>query len=345
MRMQRTAMRSWGLLVCVVLIGACAKHRKATEVEDGLADGVAGRACKRDADCPGGRCSAVLHIVSLDDGVAAPGGYCTASCESDSDCGAEGICSVPAGELEGECLVRCTAADACREGYLCTGLVQLGAARVAGTCRPKPETEQLDDGAAGRACKSNAECGGGQCMGVSPLGVTLPGNYCSARCLEDAQCGEGGACLAFEGSSSAGHCFARCTDDRDCARDGYRCRTLAPGFQGCFPAPAALPDRRAGAACSVDADCGGSAGSCVDSLPFGSFVADETTPQPGGYCTQECALDADCGAGAQCISRGIQGGMCLGSCTDQRDCRAGYRCVAHGRELDDSQRVCIALPQ
>jgi hypothetical protein len=272
----------------------------------------------------------------------APGGYCTASCETDTQCGGGGKCSAPVGEVEGECLALCTDASACRAGYLCVGAVARW--QITGTCQPAPQTAQLDDGVVGLPCESNADCGGGECAAASPLGTPLPGRYCSGRCLEDSNCGAGGACLVYSGSNNAGHCYARCSSDTECTRAGYGCRQLAPNFNACYPAPVALPDRHAGAACRDDSDCGGNEGSCAFVLPYGNLnAANEEIPAPGGYCTQVCSLDAECGANAQCIAAGVKGGMCLGRCNSDTDCRKGYRCALHGRDLSDTDSVCIPV--
>jgi hypothetical protein len=340
-------MRWLAVWSCTAALSGCAKQRVPvleTDASVGLPDDTAGNGCKRDTDCATGRCASTLHIQTATTSVMAPGGYCTTDCEIDSQCGSGGECSVPAGEASGECLGRCKADGECRAGYRCVGAGRTGGILVSGTCQPQPETGRLADGAAGRTCTSDADCKGGQCDATSTLGTRLPGNYCTARCLEDSQCGAGGACLLFSGSSDAGHCFARCASNLDCARDGYSCRLVGPGFRACYPAPDPLPDNTAGKACSADADCGGGDHTCASELPFGSFASYEIVPAPNGYCTQECALDSDCGAGAQCISRGVQGGMCLAKCSAMMECRDGYSCLAHGRDLNEQDRVCIPAP-
>jgi hypothetical protein len=333
----------WLVLTACLLAAfapGCARKRRLLGPGDTLPDGVAGTACKRDTDCKGGLCVGVLHIQAVSDAVDAPDGYCTLSCEIDSQCGALGECSVPAGENQGECLAGCNDELPCRSGYLC-----VGASRpfgLNGTCQPAPETARLEDGVVGQACEGNADCGEGRCAATTPLGTRLPGGYCSARCLDESDCGEGGGCLVYAGSSNAGHCYARCGSDADCEREGYRCREIGPSFRACYPAPKALPDHTAGNACGDDADCGGTENSCAFVLPFGSR-ATEDVEAPGGYCTQACSLDAECGAHAQCIAAGSRGGMCLGRCDVDADCRDGYRCISHGRDLIDEDRVCFPV--
>jgi hypothetical protein len=331
-------------LMFVCLLGACAKQTPAVPEPDagsGLPDRVAGMGCKRDDDCPKGRCAGALHIQASDTSIDAPGGYCTMDCDTDSLCGVSGECAVPSGQNVGECLARCMDAAQCRDGYVCVGASSSGGFRISGTCQPQPATGRVPDGLVGRECTSAADCQGGECARTSPLGLEYPGNYCSARCLDDDACGAGGGCLVDHASAEAGFCFARCSSDGDCSRDGYRCRHIGAGFDACYPAPRSLPDDIAGAACQSDDDCGGNKSSCAVELPFGDFSANTIAAAPGGYCTQRCTYDTDCGAHAQCIAAGIMGGYCLGSCQQASDCRSGYSCAAHERDLNDRDRVCV----
>jgi hypothetical protein len=330
--------------LAALLVAACSEDRKASAVAipdagADLPDHTAGKACKRDADCATGRCARMLQVQQTE----AQEGYCTTDCDSDSRCGLGGACSVLAGEQSGECMATCAGNEDCRKGYICAGGGRAGALMVMGMCQPKAETGQLEDGTVGQACVSDANCRGGTCASASPLGTKLPGNYCTARCFEDSECGSGGACLLLEGSSEAGNCYDACSSDEDCTREGYRCRNLGPDLDACYPAPTSLPDNTAGRACSRDADCGGARDSCADDLPFGSWFGYEIVAAPGGYCTQTCSRDSECGQGAQCISRGVEGGMCLARCIEPGDCRESYQCVTHGRDNDIDQ-VCVPVP-
>lgn len=85
---------------------------------DPLPDNTTGIACAADADCGGamGSCAAMLPAAGGGE-VAAPAGYCTASCEIDADCGAGGLCVVTrAGAI---CFDPCAMPTECREGYVC----------------------------------------------------------------------------------------------------------------------------------------------------------------------------------------------------------------------------------
>jgi hypothetical protein len=339
----------WLLIVgsfSVALVAACSSSRAPESAADGgshvLPAHIAGKACKRDAECATGRCAASL-LITAGAPTAAPGGYCTTTCDTDSTCGEGAECSVTSDADSGECLASCRAVADCRAGYHCVGAGSVAGMSFSGSCRPEPPTDKLGDRVAGRACAADADCLGGRCASTTAVGSDYPGNYCSGDCLEDAQCGAGGACLTLAGSGDAGRCYAHCESDADCSRRGYRCWPIADGFHACYPVPAALPDNTTGKPCAGDPDCGGGADTCASMLPFGSFPANELVPAPGGYCTQECSLDSECGAGAQCINRGAQGGMCLAICTTMDDCRDGYSCAVHLRDNRADEKVCAPL--
>jgi hypothetical protein len=336
----------WCLVLCLLSFG-CSKHSRQMAEPDAsvpLTDHSAGKGCKRDADCPGGRCASELHIASASQASAAMGGYCTRACDSDSQCGERGECSVPAGEEAGECLGNCKREADCRDGYTCVGAGGVSGISISGTCQPMARAGNLRGAVVGDACGSDGDCPGGECLRTTPLGMKFPNNYCSARCFEDAQCGDGGACLVFAGSGDAGHCYAHCSSDADCTREDYRCRRLGSDLMACYPAPAPLPNNTAGNPCTSDQDCGGAMGSCATTLPLGIMFADQVAPAPGGYCTQPCSLDSECGDGAQCISAGVTGGLCMSRCSAEADCREGYACLLTVRDLNDDH-VCRLVPK
>ncbi len=334
--------RLLALLCGALQLAACAEIRGATPDagEPSLPDHTAGKACKSDSDCAGGRCSHGLHLFAANQAEPTPDGYCTLECARDSQCGASGECSVPSGAKLGECLATCDKSSACRAGYWCVGESSLAVLHVRGTCQPQPATGKLSDGRVGESCSTDDDCPGGQCAATSQIGTAFPGNYCTARCLDDEACGAGGACLVFVGSGEAGYCYKPCFSDAECTRDHYRCVNIGPNFDACYPAPTPLPDHSAGQPCSSDSDCGGAQGSCVSELPAFAFNGDGTSPTPGGYCTQVCSRDEECGADGQCIWQGTTGGLCMGVCTAATGCRDGYRCWQHGRDLND-ESVCV----
>lgn len=295
----------------------------------GLPDDTAGKSCSTSADCGGATCAtSVLGTMLGAQPVSAPGGYCTASCMNDGECGAGGACLVGL-DLMGSCFATCDAADDCRDGYVCAAGIELGGLVIPDTCRPAPETDQLEDDVAGKMCMQDGDCAGGQCL-LMRMGLTgavaLPGGYCSGACLEDAHCGAGGVCVASL-LGGAGSCYEACEADVDCTRDGYRCRPLLGGARACNPAADPLPDDTTGKACTADADCGGAMDTCADRLPQAGLpgVLGQSTPAPGGYCSQSCLEDIDCGAGGACVG-GALGGTCFAPCTTGADCRTGYLC-------------------
>ena len=85
---------------------------------DPLPDNTAGLPCASDAECANvmGACAQMLP-ASGGGAVAAPGGYCTNSCEIDADCGAAGLC-VTTFDGDSLCFQPCTGTE-CREGYVC----------------------------------------------------------------------------------------------------------------------------------------------------------------------------------------------------------------------------------
>jgi hypothetical protein len=207
------------------------------------------------------------------------------------------------------------------------------------------QPDQLADHVAGRACQVDAECSGGACSATNLLGTPYPGNYCTARCYEDSQCGVGGVCLWTRNADDLGDCLGSCNADADCARDDYGCWEISDGtrvLHACYPRKPPLPDRRAGQPCSVDADCGARDATCAKQLPYDGLATNEKVDVSGGYCTQRCALDRECGEGAQCINYGTSGGLCLATCTSNATCRAGYVCFQHFRNGDESAGVCVA---
>jgi len=302
-----------------------------------LGAGVAGKACKSSTDCAGATCASQITGSALL-AATAPGGYCTGECMTDTDCGSGGACiGAFANVLRGQCFATCAADDDCRDNYLCSVSVMIAGVTIPSTCRPKPATDQLEDGVAGQMCSSDGDCGGGTCLTMTVAlfgqGGALPGGYCSGQCLEDSHCGSGGVCAPSPIQGLAGGCYRDCSRDADCSRDGYRCRPVGTDLRGCDAFPEPLPDHVAGKACTEDADCGGGAGTCKDALPSAGVggALGQTTPAPGGYCSQRCTEgEDDCGAGGVCVSTALGAGACHRPCTTSADCRDGYSCEERG---------------
>jgi hypothetical protein len=222
---------------------------------------------------------------------------------------------------------------------LCIGASSTGRSSIPGACRPNRVVDRLADDLVGRACDDDSACSGGECATTNLLGTSYPGNYCTARCYEDRQCGRGGVCLWPNGSINAGHCLQQCESHADCNRPGYRCWKFGDGtrvFEACYPGNAPL--LTTGMSCTSDDTCGAAPARCASELPFAT-LANEMTNAPDGYCTQGCSHDEECGPKAQCIAYGEHGGMCFANCEDSAGCRAGYACSGHLR--DATTKVCI----
>jgi hypothetical protein len=198
--------------------GACLPMRPA----DMLADGVAGRTCSDDTDCPGGQCASRNLL-----GTAYPDNYCTARCYEDGACGAGGVCLVPLGSIEpGYCLLACATHEDCkREGYRCWTIND--GTRLLHACYPG--ADPLPDHSVGLPCDDQSACGAkqAQCAKEMPYGsfsipeiAPAPGGYCTQPCSLDEECGAGAQCVNV--NTRGGLCFASCSEAAPC-RDGYTC--------------------------------------------------------------------------------------------------------------------------
>jgi hypothetical protein len=215
---------------------------------DKLADGVVGSACAEDTDCGEGRCMKTAATSTY------PGGYCTGSCLSDADCGADGSCTPGFLGAAGTCYLKCANdGDCTREGYRC---------RTNGDrMQCVPGAAPLPDNTTGKACASDADCGGAAMSCAMRLGqrqYTAPGGYCTQRCVNSTDCGAGGVCvggssgsgLPFGTTAATGTCYQSCADASGC-REGYTCgpagRTGTAAMQNiCSVTPPPPPAEDAG---------------------------------------------------------------------------------------------------
>lgn len=298
-----------------------------------LSDGVVGRTCETSDDVcgPFGRCARELTggaaFSRYVDPLPAPLGYCSAECSKHEECGSDGVC-FGRGLLStgGECRRACARDQDCEADQECA---HLNVSRhndlplLPSTCQPKPETDQLPAGQAGRACDERTPCEAGFCAEATHA----QGGFCSGRCTEDAHCGEGGVCVRGA-YGSAGICRERCEVSSDCQNRaaGWGC---AQGI--CERRPPPLPDGVVGKACGPESeanDCG--PGTC---RTFG-FSGER---YPGGYCVARCREDADCGAEGVCINRLT----CLRKCAGPDDCRPEYECRKHPQAAPEYEHtVC-----
>jgi hypothetical protein len=187
---------------------------------DHLVDDSVGKACSQDLECAGGYCAKSSLL-----GTPYPGNYCTGRCYSDAECGESAVCLWPRISIDpGYCLRRCTTDQDCgREGYGCWTLGD--GERVVHGCYPKRKA--LPDRTTGKACKTDADCGGavGTCASAVPAdpitnAVEAPGNYCTQPCALDAECGAGAQCIDY--GTHGGICLASCSANAPC-RSGYTC--------------------------------------------------------------------------------------------------------------------------
>jgi Cys-rich repeat protein len=192
---------------------------------------VIGQACESNDDCGAGSCQKSIQVVNT----PYPGGYCTAPCRQDDQCGEGAVCIPGLLGRMGSCYLGCDEANGCsREGYICRV--------VSGVGRCVPGSQPLPDGVTGSACASDSDCGGGANTCTSMIaGLEAPGGYCSQWCAIDSDCGAGGKCI--NGISivtiNSGTCYRACTSPEDCRAD-YECRSIS-GTEGdpgvCVVAP------------------------------------------------------------------------------------------------------------
>ena len=91
-----------------------------------------GGTCSNNADCTGTGARCLTSVLS----VPIPGGYCTATCKTDSQCGANAACPFAAmvelarnflpdagiTDSLSVCMKKCTSASDCRSGYACNAM-------------------------------------------------------------------------------------------------------------------------------------------------------------------------------------------------------------------------------
>lgn len=309
-----------------------------------LDPGVVGKACTeatQEVDCgASGECRDPLEGGSYAGenlgGGDPTGGYCTADCATDADCGEGGVC-FGTGRRGGECRKACNAAADCgRDNYECatvnnpplvdedTGM----SVEVPKTCQPQ-RTPVAFTNEVGIACEDETACNGGICRG----GDAWPGGYCSGACIKDSDCGAEGVCL-LRLYGGGGSCYEGCTVDTDCKRDpmNYGCIEATGGVKICGFKLDPLPAGVVGKACAADTDCAN--GECEDEL--------NDIPAPGGYCTaDDCEEDAQCGAGNFCLAEG-RGTSCFQGCTADANCRTGYTCTDQG-DTTKMAKVCFPV--
>jgi len=92
-------------------------------VDFSIAPGSIGSSCQASTDCTAGTAPVCWRSNILDSpgNLPTPGGYCSSTCTSDTDCGSTGSCQAVLAGSSKYCLRKCITANTCRntEGYAC----------------------------------------------------------------------------------------------------------------------------------------------------------------------------------------------------------------------------------
>ena len=117
-------------------------------------------------------------------------------------------------------------------------------------CSGKPPVRTgTGNGTVGGACQTGADCQSGTCvtndllasLGVDVSRIDITNGLCSAPCMLDADCGDGGSCAsaAAFGAASLHVCLRACANLAQCRwKEGYTCWTpdpVAEPQQVCLP--------------------------------------------------------------------------------------------------------------
>lgn len=247
-----------------------------------------GSPCTKDADClqgSGQRVCFKTNLLNDAKGAATPGGYCSALCGGDVDCGTDNYCVSFAPAPGAYCVAGCKDAVTCRKNdYLCMFLDTVSAClpRFASmTCNPSDPS----------ACKT---------VLTSPAGL------------------EGGCVRQAYEDDRSGICYPTCQLGQSCPKDSsgatLSCRFLSSYPTGdrytgnlCLPTPSVLP-KPEGSTCIYADEC--QAGLQCDR----PYVSDGKATQ---RCRKLCDLSAatsDCPTGQACIN-------VFGTCSGAGLCR------------------------
>jgi hypothetical protein len=210
----------------------------------------------------------------------------------------------------------------------------------------EPPITPLADNSAGKACTSDAPCGGGTCgtavmsggadiaalLGGGATSVLAPGGYCTGPCRADTDCGANGVCVGAGGgiagvlggllggammATPPGECQAACAQSTDC-REGYSC--------GAFMVP--IPDGgTAMAAGGLGGLLGGLGGAPAATTCVPLPEADQLKDKTAGHA---CSMDSDCAGGTCATSIAMAtypDGYCSGRCLSDKNCGAGGVCL------------------
>ncbi len=247
---------------------------------------------------------------------ATPPYFCFASCATDHDCPASGVCdgqfdvTTPSGTMGTArgCRPGCRSSAECAgfdAGVVCRVRFDAAAATYAATCAPS-------SGAllAGAACHANAECRSGFCQLEDGRGVSRQGT-----CVEPCSLGE-------RYVADAGLALA--------------CGPTAV-VVGHSPERYATPSLCAGAPCRIDEECGpdGGLARCVpevDPADAGQALVLRCRGVSAGEAAggASCTFDGQCQSGVCAQLASGTGGVCFEACAAGSTCPASTTCRAGG---------------
>ena len=259
------------------------------------AAGSIGAACTGPDTCPAGIC-----LLPGQGGW--PGGFCTAFCSADTDCGAGNRCILNGAGL-GICAPICgTDADCPRAGYGCYDVDGDGTKE----CAPFGD----GGGQIGDPCVDVGDCAGGA-DAICLDDPNLPTNLCASSCADGQTCPPGSVCT-FDGEGAV--CLATCQTTSECP-EGAVCEDRdGDGVFECGPG------QGIGDPCEDGTQC--ASGECIPESAGGA---------PGGFCTAPCTTDGDCPPGSECGTLPGGGTGCASSCASDSDCPGpGWACDPAG---------------
>ena len=234
-------------------------------------------------------------------------GYCSASCNVDSDCHQGAICE------QNSCVRACaTSADCRTPDYACLDF--FGSGRE--ICAPVAS----GTGPIGATCSTLLDCAGGE-DGLCIRQPDWKDGYCAiTSCTAQSGCPSGSHCAFIDPQQGAGTCLQNCANDAACRADGYRCYNAdedSGNVRECFPS--GTGNAQVGAACEGVFGCaGGNNAACISEPDWRE-----------GYCAiTSCTAQGGCALGSHCafIDPQTGQGTCLASCTSSATCRPGYAC-------------------